>query len=136
MGTRYQAAEREQLKLRPLLPCQLCEPPPPLPPPAPLPPARLSAKGGIKLNFRQSRLWNQNTIDKYLAFPHTHTLSFFFPFHIPLLPCQRAARNYAPSPPPSDTMVADADIYPPPVSHYLRFVATTVGRDKLLRVIQ
>jgi hypothetical protein len=33
-------------------------------------------------------------------------------------------------------MVADALIYHPSVSHYLRFVATTVGRDKLLRTIQ
>ncbi|KAI1473244.1 peroxisomal biogenesis factor 11 [Daldinia caldariorum] len=33
-------------------------------------------------------------------------------------------------------MVADAIIYHPSVSHYLRFVATTVGRDKLLRVVQ
>ncbi|KAL8304493.1 hypothetical protein RB597_004346 [Gaeumannomyces tritici] len=34
------------------------------------------------------------------------------------------------------TMVADALIYHPSVSHYLKFVATTVGRDKLLRTIQ
>jgi peroxin-11B len=33
-------------------------------------------------------------------------------------------------------MVADAVIYHPTVSHYLKFVATTVGRDKLLRTIQ
>ncbi|KAI1805346.1 peroxisomal biogenesis factor 11 [Daldinia bambusicola] len=33
-------------------------------------------------------------------------------------------------------MVADAVIYHPSVSHYLRFVATTTGRDKLLRVVQ
>jgi peroxin-11B len=33
-------------------------------------------------------------------------------------------------------MVADAVIYHPTVSHYLKFVATTVGRDKLLRAIQ
>ncbi|KAB5566428.1 peroxisomal biogenesis factor 11 [Coniochaeta sp. 2T2.1] len=33
-------------------------------------------------------------------------------------------------------MVADALIYHPSVSHYLKFVATTVGRDKLLRTIQ
>ncbi|MCJ1375953.1 Peroxisomal membrane protein PMP27 [Loxospora ochrophaea] len=33
-------------------------------------------------------------------------------------------------------MVADAVIYHPTVAHYLRFVATTVGRDKLLRTIQ
>ena len=33
-------------------------------------------------------------------------------------------------------MVADALIYHPSVAHYLRFVATTVGRDKLLRTIQ
>lgn len=33
-------------------------------------------------------------------------------------------------------MVADALIYHPSVSHYLRFVATTVGRDKLLRTLQ
>lgn len=33
-------------------------------------------------------------------------------------------------------MVADAVIYHPSVAHYLRFVATTVGRDKLLRVFQ
>jgi len=33
-------------------------------------------------------------------------------------------------------MVADALIYHPTLSHYLRFVATTVGRDKLLRTIQ
>lgn len=33
-------------------------------------------------------------------------------------------------------MVADAVIYHPSVAHYLRFVATTLGRDKLLRVLQ
>ncbi|KAJ9293937.1 hypothetical protein DTO271G3_7313 [Paecilomyces variotii] len=33
-------------------------------------------------------------------------------------------------------MVADAVIYHPAVAHYLRFVATTVGRDKLLRTLQ
>lgn len=33
-------------------------------------------------------------------------------------------------------MVADALVYHPSVSHYLKFVATTVGRDKLLRTIQ
>ncbi|KZM26925.1 Peroxisomal membrane protein PMP27 [Ascochyta rabiei] len=33
-------------------------------------------------------------------------------------------------------MVADALIYHPTVSHYLRFVATTVGRDKVLRTLQ
>ena len=33
-------------------------------------------------------------------------------------------------------MVADAVIYHPSVAHYLRFVATTVGRDKLLRTLQ
>ncbi|KAM7202463.1 Peroxisomal biogenesis factor 11 [Rhypophila sp. PSN 637] len=33
-------------------------------------------------------------------------------------------------------MVADALIYHPSVSHYLKFVGTTVGRDKLLRTIQ
>jgi hypothetical protein len=33
-------------------------------------------------------------------------------------------------------MVADALIYHPTVSHYLKFVATTVGRDKVLRTIQ
>lgn len=33
-------------------------------------------------------------------------------------------------------MVADAVIYHPAVSHYLKFVATTVGRDKTLRTIQ
>ncbi|KAF3762057.1 response to dsRNA [Cryphonectria parasitica EP155] len=33
-------------------------------------------------------------------------------------------------------MVADALIYHPSVAHYLRFVATTVGRDKVLRVLQ
>ncbi|KAI8965082.1 peroxisomal biogenesis factor 11 [Daldinia sp. FL1419] len=33
-------------------------------------------------------------------------------------------------------MVADALIYHPTVSHYLRFVATTTGRDKLLRTVQ
>lgn len=33
-------------------------------------------------------------------------------------------------------MVADALIYHPGVSHYLKFVATTVGRDKLLRTLQ
>lgn len=33
-------------------------------------------------------------------------------------------------------MVADALIYHPSVSHYLRFVATTVGRDKILRTLQ
>ncbi|KAI1649377.1 peroxisomal biogenesis factor 11 [Daldinia loculata] len=33
-------------------------------------------------------------------------------------------------------MVADAVIYHPTVSHYLKFVATTTGRDKLLRTVQ
>jgi peroxin-11B len=33
-------------------------------------------------------------------------------------------------------MVADAVIYHPTVSHYLKFVATTAGRDKLLRTLQ
>ena len=33
-------------------------------------------------------------------------------------------------------MVADAVIYHPSVAHYLRFVATTVGRDKVLRTLQ
>ncbi|KAH8722779.1 peroxisomal biogenesis factor 11 [Phaeosphaeriaceae sp. PMI808] len=33
-------------------------------------------------------------------------------------------------------MVADAVIHHPTVSHYLKFVATTVGRDKVLRTLQ
>ncbi|KAI2472843.1 peroxisomal biogenesis factor 11 [Annulohypoxylon bovei var. microspora] len=33
-------------------------------------------------------------------------------------------------------MVADAVVYHPTVAHYLKFVATTVGRDKLLRTLQ
>lgn len=33
-------------------------------------------------------------------------------------------------------MVADTLIYHPSVSHYLKFVSTTVGRDKLLRTLQ
>ncbi|KAL9113934.1 MAG: hypothetical protein Q9227_002068 [Pyrenula ochraceoflavens] len=33
-------------------------------------------------------------------------------------------------------MVADAVVYHPTVAHYLRYVATTVGRDKLLRTLQ
>lgn len=33
-------------------------------------------------------------------------------------------------------MVADALVYHPSVGHYLRFVATTIGRDKLIRVMQ
>ncbi|KAK8182237.1 peroxisomal biogenesis factor 11 [Phyllosticta citribraziliensis] len=33
-------------------------------------------------------------------------------------------------------MVADAVIYHPTISHYLKFVATTVGRDKFLRTLQ
>ncbi|KAF1349894.1 peroxisomal biogenesis factor 11 [Delphinella strobiligena] len=33
-------------------------------------------------------------------------------------------------------MVADALIYHPAVSHYNKFVATTVGRDKVLRLVQ
>ncbi|RYO75935.1 hypothetical protein DL766_009654 [Monosporascus sp. MC13-8B] len=33
-------------------------------------------------------------------------------------------------------MVADALIYHPAVTHYLKFVATTVGRDKVLRTLQ
>lgn len=33
-------------------------------------------------------------------------------------------------------MVADALVYHPSVAHYLKFVATTIGRDKLLRTIQ
>lgn len=33
-------------------------------------------------------------------------------------------------------MVADTLVYHPSVAHYLKFVATTVGRDKLLRTVQ
>ncbi|KAI9652238.1 MAG: Peroxisomal membrane protein PMP27 [Trizodia sp. TS-e1964] len=33
-------------------------------------------------------------------------------------------------------MVADALVYHPSVAHYLRYIATTVGRDKLLRTLQ
>ncbi|RFU73030.1 peroxisomal biogenesis factor 11 [Trichoderma arundinaceum] len=33
-------------------------------------------------------------------------------------------------------MVADTLVYHPTVAHYLRFVATTVGRDKILRTLQ
>jgi len=33
-------------------------------------------------------------------------------------------------------MVADALIYHPTVAHYLRYMATTLGRDKLMRVLQ
>lgn len=33
-------------------------------------------------------------------------------------------------------MVADTVIYHPTVAHYLRFVSTTVGRDKVLRTLQ
>jgi len=33
-------------------------------------------------------------------------------------------------------MVADALVYHPSVAHYLKFVSTTVGRDKLLRTLQ
>ncbi|CAK7264411.1 Peroxisomal membrane protein PMP27 [Sporothrix epigloea] len=33
-------------------------------------------------------------------------------------------------------MVADAIVFHPTVAHYLRFAATTVGRDKLLRTVQ
>jgi predicted AlkP superfamily phosphohydrolase/phosphomutase len=33
-------------------------------------------------------------------------------------------------------MVADALVYHPALAHWLRFVATTVGRDKLLRTLQ
>lgn len=33
-------------------------------------------------------------------------------------------------------MVADALVYHPEVTHFLRYVATTVGRDKVLRTIQ
>jgi len=33
-------------------------------------------------------------------------------------------------------MVADSLVYHPSVAHYLKFVSTTVGRDKLLRTIQ
>lgn len=33
-------------------------------------------------------------------------------------------------------MVADNFVYHPSVAHYLKFVATTTGRDKLLRTIQ
>jgi peroxin-11B len=33
-------------------------------------------------------------------------------------------------------MVADPLVYHPSVTHYLKFVATTVGRDKLLRTLQ
>ncbi|KAJ5328036.1 peroxin-11 Pex11-Penicillium chrysogenum [Penicillium brevicompactum] len=33
-------------------------------------------------------------------------------------------------------MVADALVYHPALAHWLRFVATTVGRDKILRTVQ
>jgi len=33
-------------------------------------------------------------------------------------------------------MVADALVYHPTVAHYLKYVSTTVGRDKILRTIQ
>ena len=33
-------------------------------------------------------------------------------------------------------MVADTLVYHPSVAHYLKFVATTAGRDKLLRTLQ
>ncbi|KAJ6787206.1 hypothetical protein PWT90_06699 [Aphanocladium album] len=33
-------------------------------------------------------------------------------------------------------MVADALVYHPTVAHYLRFAATTVGKDKMLRLLQ
>ncbi|KAF2139359.1 uncharacterized protein K452DRAFT_75757 [Aplosporella prunicola CBS 121167] len=33
-------------------------------------------------------------------------------------------------------MVADALIYHPTVSHYLKYIATTIGRDKFLRMLQ
>ncbi|TDZ24527.1 Peroxisomal membrane protein PMP30A [Colletotrichum sidae] len=33
-------------------------------------------------------------------------------------------------------MVADAVVYHPSVAHYLKFVSTTVGRDKVLRTLQ
>jgi len=33
-------------------------------------------------------------------------------------------------------MVADSLVYHPSVAHYLKFIATTVGRDKLLRTLQ
>ncbi|OJJ86009.1 PEX11 family protein [Aspergillus glaucus CBS 516.65] len=33
-------------------------------------------------------------------------------------------------------MVADAVVYHPALAHYLRFVATTVGRDKIMRTLQ
>jgi peroxin-11B len=33
-------------------------------------------------------------------------------------------------------MVADTLVYHPSVAHYLKFVSTTVGRDKLLRTLQ
>jgi len=33
-------------------------------------------------------------------------------------------------------MVADALVYHPSITHYLKFVSTTVGRDKLLRTLQ
>src|SRR5690348_7151056 len=33
-------------------------------------------------------------------------------------------------------MAVDALVYHPAVAHYLKFVATTVGRDKLLRTLQ
>jgi len=70
---------------------------------------------------------------------------------LPLTPTLKSLRNYRPFPsslllpliPPgvplaaqNFIMVADAVVYHPTVSHYLKFVATTVGRDKLLRTIQ
>ena len=33
-------------------------------------------------------------------------------------------------------MVVDALVFHPTVAHYLRFAATTIGRDKLMRTVQ
>jgi hypothetical protein len=38
--------------------------------------------------------------------------------------------------PKPNTMVVDTLIYHPTITHYIRFVSTTVGRDKALRTLQ
>jgi peroxin-11B len=54
-----------------------------------------------------------------------------------LLPLLRLRHSLFPNLPLKPVkMVADSLVYHPSVAHYLKFVATTVGRDKLLRTLQ
>ena len=62
------------------------------------------------------------------SLPHSGKTLIFLHLLLPLLPPS--------SIPNTITMVADTLVYHPAVSHYIRFIATTLGRDKALRLLQ